>query len=141
MSEDLRKRIDDHEEGLMIHKSSLMNLIKRIKTIEDFIGQNYATDINKINERISIVEKYCDKDLADWSELDDKIINALDRIDSLENVYNKWLLHDVNQVINRKPHKCPVCSGQGCYDVENLSSSLRVNLECHCCEGKGILWG
>jgi len=38
--------------------------------------------------------------------------------------------------IDKKPHKCPVCEGQGGFYISGTMDS-----ECHACEGKGIVWG
>lgn len=39
----------------------------------------------------------------------------------------------------RKPHKCPVCDSQGWLLSSYLTDAEKV--DCHSCEGKGIVWG
>ena len=45
---------------------------------------------------------------------------------------------------NKKPHKCPVCDGKVLNEIKiqrTESGRDKLVLECHACEGRGIVWG
>jgi hypothetical protein len=44
----------------------------------------------------------------------------------------------------KKPYRCPVCYGNGEWELSSIEETIRNNNEkikkCHSCEGKGIVW-
>lgn len=62
-------------------------------------------------------------------------LNLVDRIGALENFINKhWSSK------RHEPHKCPVCDGSGRYKLATAQCDSDI-VDCHSCEGKGIVWG
>lgn len=90
------------------------NLNLRVKTLEDFVAQNYKVDIASLNARLKEAERFQD------------------------------ITHEQYKLtIKRKhPHKCPVCDGKGDWRFKHYSPSDGfTDLTCLSCEGKGIVWG
>lgn len=123
------RRVDEHEEGLIIHKNKLIDLDKRIYELEKAYKADYevAKDIifQGAQTHASILK--CEKGLKDLEQLfyDEK---------------DKFRCND------KKPHTCPVCGGSGCgKEIYNISvdgvNMGTKNHPCHSCDGKGIVWG
>lgn len=68
-----------------------------------------------------------------------------ERIDNLEVEFNIIRSLGSRAYNPKKPHKCPVCYGQGSFILESLQEAINNNgcklKSCHACEGKGIVWG
>lgn len=122
-----------------------LNIIMRVKTVEDFIGQNYPLDIKKIEGRIELlsaelsllkesyaspIEKMVEQNVNSVWKAIDELSNKLHNLKSMPNV--AWAKY------NKMPFKCPVCEGTRiCTSKEDMGLSW----QCEPCEGKGIVWG
>lgn len=49
---------------------------------------------------------------------------------------NEPMPGELKPMVNKVPHKCPVCNGYG-----GTIISGTIDEYCHACEGKGIVWG
>lgn len=53
--------------------------------------------------------------------------------------FNKWKEYFSTCRNDKKPYKCPVCSGSG--GIKHPLTGLVMPAICNPCEGKGIIWG
>ncbi len=100
------------------------------------------------------LEKRMDK-LEDYMKIEDRVTasDILLRLASMDTNLKR-----LNELTNRiteddmrcgkTPYKCPVCDGFGKLETpdtirfDNLMQSKSYGISgCHCCEGKGIVWG
>ena len=108
------KRLEDRIDAC---EQNYPSLWKRIKTIEDFIGQNYKNDIDVIKTTLA-----------------DNIRHVNERINEMRGL----ALHPT------KPHKCPVCNSLGFISTSYIGNGANSEISrnvCHGCEGKGMVWG
>lgn len=94
-------------------------------------------DIENINKDRSLFRRKI-------SDLENKL-KELERFQDITDSQYKMLIK------NKKPHKCPVCYGEGknqtqsavCEPFEKriIDSLGRHFTECKSCDGKGIVWG
>jgi hypothetical protein len=133
------KRLKELEEWTRKDEDAIY---KRIKIIEDFIGQNYRSDIQRIEKLVNAHEEYlcridkiamCDPDkvLSNQKILDERLSILEAKID------NK------SGKVDKIPHKCPKCEGDGKLwelKINGIPADYSKFINCFCCEGKGILW-
>jgi len=123
-----------------IHKNDkftdneINNLLIRIKTIEDFIGQNYNANLGNIRERILEVQGVC---IHNNGVLCEDITAFEKRLGEAEECIKRITEDDMKA--GRKPYKCPVCDSEGY--VKGISNNIAWGHRCYTCEGKGIVWG
>ena len=129
--------------------TAVSDFLIRIKTIEDFIGQNYKIDIEKLTDRIGEAElrlQSYHQGNQNWVEtnvknlhnrIDDLENGAIKRIGILGNALNETSYGTYKE--SKSPHKCPLCEGKGYWNkVEN---GMACGGRCSTCEGNGIVWG
>lgn len=107
--------------------------LNRIKTIEDFISQNYEVDMGSIRERILEVQGVC---IHNNGVLCEDIYSFEKRLDKLERHFSG----DYQLIASTKrPHKCPICDGKGYWS--RSENNMACGGRCDTCEAKGIVWG
>ncbi len=52
----------------------------------------------------------------------------------------------IYKIVNKKPHKCPVCEGRGNITIQEIKLALNAMIstssdQCNACKGNGIIWG
>ena len=99
-----------------------------------------------LEDRIEKLEKFDSYDC-------EVISNLIKRIEKLEETLSNSIKDNLLKNIeiarlNERPHKCPVCEGQGkdtnrlvVDEVKKPSTINMKNPDCHACNGKGIVWG
>ena len=112
---------------------------------------------DRVHERLKELEERING-LEAFEEDGDYAINDLrDRVKDLEESYRKKphkcgvdelefkIMAHINDLYQRrekndykKPHKCPVCDAQGWLIDSYLSEAKKI--DCHACEGKGVVW-
>lgn len=99
------------------------------------------SEVFKLLERLQNLEK----SFTCFKQDKDSFLNLIERIEKLEKCISNWeeefyFLKDKLRSPNSLPHKCPVCAGCG-KDGNVLLSMPPKFIDCHACEGKGIVWG
>jgi hypothetical protein len=150
-------------------QSRLDNYMIRIKTIEDFIGQNYQSDFDEIKQRM-------DNALANSHQYRSNLENRLDVIqqsqeDNESNTLSDVLCEKINELNNKTSWQTniegeikelhrfqDITHEQYQFNIKNKDKKPHIcplcegkgkieylgKLEiviCHSCEGKGIIWG
>jgi len=139
----------------------MQNLIKRIKVIEDFIGQNYKADIERLskkideiidfdnsikesmtmlNNRISAIVKDNDEKNMRRIEENTLISRRLTEVERFQDITN---LQYKARKTDKIPYRCPLCDGKepSCYKEKYMQAHIHTDeCFCHACEGKGIVW-
>jgi hypothetical protein len=83
-----------------------------------------AFAIKESKQRFEEIEKIITAQSNGWFDHIDG------RLNEVEEILNRITQNDIT--LGRKPHKCPVCFGNG--DTEDYN-------HCFPCDGKGIVWG
>lgn len=97
-------------------------ILKRIEKLETH--KNYQIDENrKSSRRVDEIEERNKEYLNKLAELSVKINKIRSEC------------HVAFEIKNEKPHKCPVCEGDGGTIISGIIDEL-----CRACEGTGILW-
>lgn len=110
-------------------------LKKEISELKDsFIKSlsNYRTDHVALHIKISELEK----DRLDHLNPTAFVI-LKKRCDNLEELIYEFKSQLRNQ--NRTPHRCPCCEGSGRYQLRTALNASDI-IDCHACEGSGIVW-
>jgi DNA repair exonuclease SbcCD ATPase subunit len=148
------KRVKDIEYRLFHIVELPSELDIRLQDVErriDKIPDNYTRRDKEISKRIDDIENglinrvgILGKALHDFSELSI-------RMDQLETELNTVRTLGSRAYHPKKPHKCPVCNGQGKFLTQSallepfekriIDSAGRHFTLCNGCEGKGIVWG
>ena len=127
----LADKIEKLENDMQMKNRAIpTDIMNRLISIENFIGQNYERDKMVIEAKIN----------SKYKILSECMIKLDKKFDDLEQLYLK--ITERPSPYTNKPHKCPVCDGQGCMNVYvNKESGLMALHKCNPCEGKGIIWG
>lgn len=119
-----------------------IEFLKRIKSIEDFIDQNYKVDHSDHDERIHDLER-----IGAGMRLHTLETNMQKKIKELETEINTVRALGSKAFYPEKPHKCPVCEGMGkdknplvMGEITSPSTIYMKNPDCYVCNGKGIVW-
>lgn len=128
---DLSKRVEKLESENLMRQDTIAcvdraydeqceNLLRRIKIIEDFIGQNYKVEMSELHQ-------------LNLKRIEDNTLISR-RLTRVEEHFSGDY-----QLISSKisPHRCPICCGEGKF----MHCGVLKMCECHSCEGKGVLWG
>lgn len=99
----------------------LCDLSRRIENLENAWKEcSVSNPIKKIEER--------------FRDIDCSVIELCFKVNDLYKIKEK---NDY-----KKPHKCPVCNSLGFISVSLIESGKELyKNNCHCCDGKGIVWG
>jgi|SRR5579863_491055 len=120
---------DSEEKNVSPICEQIQLLEKRIKELENYI---YSSNLTKeldpkvwvhVADRLDKLESYC----------------ALIKINDFRELCVK-MAQDLNENLGKIPHKCPVCDGSGRYKLATALCASDI-INCHSCEGKGIVWG
>jgi DNA repair exonuclease SbcCD ATPase subunit len=167
----IRVRVDEIDDKLKEHTSLAENnaqhLNERISTVEKYCDEDLGS-WDLLEERIEKLECYSNNmaSIVHILETDMTHINLImeckERLDKLENHENDqphhvlkmheridYVLSKINQFdvmkAEKKPHKCPVCYGNGEWELTSIEEVIQnggsKHLFCKPCEGKGIVWG
>ena len=94
--------------------------------------------INNLYDTVNLIRKSLNELRQAIKEHNNEIRNRLEHLEQLEKI------EDMERQIysNKKPHKCPVCEGEGKKKIKYLSDGRPlIVIDCISCEGKGIVWG
>lgn len=69
--------------------------------------------------------------------------HATERLKKLEEDIKR--ITEDNMKVGRKPHRCPICDGEGKLIINNNEVLLSYPIQyktknCHVCKGEGVLW-
>lgn len=133
----------------------LCDIHKQIASLIVQVAAQHEFKLNQINANVKLDKKVDEvvSQLKAWDE-DLEYLDSMKlpkRIEKLEKQIANWeekfyFLKDKLRSADEKPHKCPVCNGEGKLIINNgqLLTSYPAQYptkECHACEGKGIIWG
>lgn len=108
-------------------------LLERIEKLEA-----QEAHINKLHEMINMEDRITAGDVLKRLTLIEGEIKEINRFHDVT-----LAQYRINHI--KKPHKCPVCDGNGImWDITNkegLPWPGSQKIECKSCEGKGIVWG
>jgi|SRR5882724_1006987 len=142
-----------------LNKQTLL-LIEKLDQLKEMFKEKYVHPdvINRIEKLES--HYYSDGDLSAIHGC----IRNLEKNADFDEHQRKRLeekFHDLEQLFydekakfrnpEKKPHKCPICDGNGKYisvDIQSKMSTISVEIDalgrhwvkCHICQGKGIIW-
>jgi DnaJ-class molecular chaperone len=75
--------------------------------------------------------------IEDMQKKIDKLEKSLKEIERFQDITHEEYKLNIKR---KKPHKCPVCEGEGYYALCIEACSFKLT-SCESCEGKGIVWG
>jgi len=129
-----KKQRNELNERIEACEQNYPSLWKKLKIIEDFIGQNYKVDLSSLIERIERLENI----IKDNQGL-------INRIGILGEALHE--LSEENHKLRKKPYKCPSCNGSGeikkkdtaqeDYQIAKMGDEIIFITECRICKGKG----
>jgi len=122
------------------------NLAKRISALESSLAATVRIQkqqieiIARLELCVSSHEDYLkqihtialhdpEKTMAHLRELDNRLSNLERMRDTDYKIYSESIKH----ILGRKPHKCPVCDGEG--------TNILASSTCIACDDMGIVWG
>jgi predicted methyltransferase len=118
------------------NNDDIKNIILRIEKLEELNQKCFDNNPLKIIEdRFRDIEEK-------QKQYIDTVIELRLKINKIRSEYDMGFMNSKN-----KPHKCPVCDGEGSQlkeihekiaEFERLPSKLAIT--CNACQGKGILW-
>lgn len=122
-------------------EANVNNINKRIDNLEDSIKENHdlcisnngvlCKDLYKIEERLNHQQ-------GDFITVNDRLIELESHVKQMTEACLRKVIDNV------KPHRCPVCDGKPLTEVKiqkTLSGLDKLIIECHGCNGTGIVWG
>lgn len=100
-------------------------------------------NIQKLWERVIELEDFR-RQQTDWCLDKQELLRIIDsRLDSIELITIQ--LPIPTKLVEKKPHKCPVCDGLGEFELHSAEDIIKAGgvrfPVCNACEGKGIVWG
>lgn len=136
--------------------AEIKSIAERVERLEDrYISFTKCNHPCLLQERIEKLEsRDHDERITDLENIQAKkrLINNEVSVHELE-IHFKKLEKHVEQmtehylrkvITNAKPHKCPVCNGKPLGEIQITRTENgrdKLLIECHACEGKGIVWG
>lgn len=130
-----RTHRDYHSRIEKIELKNIEHQIERISELEKKIAQTVSVQVVHSSNQVHETWKVGCEVLI--SNIQKEIIELKTEIDTIR-ALGARAYHP------KKPHKCPVCSGQSIQDIKIVKTDSGLDklvLECHACAGKGIVWG
>lgn len=143
--EAVRTLQSDVKEHWNLNYQSDENISKRIIKLDSSVASLHSFELSVckephpriLKERIEKLEKSDhDERISDLEKIDGEVrlINLEKAIDRIAEVVKR--IHEDDMKSGKKPHKCPVCEGQG-----GTFCSGTMDESCYPCDGNGIVWG
>lgn len=137
-----KEMIKKLEINLLQNDGYCVSLEGRIEKLEELTSEKYAhPDVISRIERLESRTKQLEHKEKIGLDLESFAFAFNDTMDKYDKKIEQLMSKDTNiELIAKdiKPHKCPVCDGDGTYREDGKIYSGR---HCNVCEGKGVLWG
>ena len=114
------------------------SIYKRVKIIEDFIGQNYKADKNDFMERLDFLYQLASELNKDLLGVENDVKQPQPCPVCKPGILNEELAQVAIQL--GKELICPNCKGQGNNSTE-FEGGLKIKSPCKACDGRGFKWG